>query len=113
MATQSGHVNPTCPRACYGEGKRVAKTLTRCFHNQDSVDVRVGRVFYTYGPCSEFQRTCRLTSVSPPFTDTLELSAKSKVVRRARGVQLYRAGTLRGGPDSVWRRHDMLIPAHP
>ncbi|KAI9448554.1 NAD-P-binding protein [Lactarius indigo] len=45
-----GHVNPIGPRACYDEGKRVAETLTYGFHNQDSVDVRVARIFNTYGP---------------------------------------------------------------
>lgn len=50
-----GHVNPIGPRACYDEGKRVAETLTYGFHNQDSVDVRVARIFNTYGPRSEFR----------------------------------------------------------
>jgi nucleoside-diphosphate-sugar epimerase len=44
-----GHVNPIGPRACYDEGKRVAETLTYGFHNQDGVDVRVARIFNTYG----------------------------------------------------------------
>ena len=48
-----GHVNPIGPRACYDEGKRVAETLTYGFHNQDGVDVRVARIFNTYGPRSE------------------------------------------------------------
>ncbi|KAH9175145.1 UDP-xylose synthase [Lactarius sanguifluus] len=45
-----GHVNPIGPRACYDEGKRVAETLTYGFQNQDGVDVRVARIFNTYGP---------------------------------------------------------------
>ncbi|KAG1828800.1 hypothetical protein EV424DRAFT_1536269 [Suillus variegatus] len=45
-----GHVNPIGPRACYDEGKRVAETLTYGFHHQDGVDVRVARIFNTYGP---------------------------------------------------------------
>jgi UDP-glucuronate decarboxylase len=49
-----GHVNPIGPRACYDEGKRVAETLTYGFKNQDGVDVRVARIFNTYGPRSEF-----------------------------------------------------------
>lgn len=44
-----GHVNPIGIRACYDEGKRVAETLTYGFHNQDGVDVRVARIFNTYG----------------------------------------------------------------
>jgi len=45
-----GHVNPIGPRACYDEGKRVAETLTYGYHHQDGVDVRVARIFNTYGP---------------------------------------------------------------
>jgi len=45
-----GHVNPIGPRACYDEGKRVAETLTYGFQRQDGVDVRVARIFNTYGP---------------------------------------------------------------
>ncbi|KAG9317137.1 hypothetical protein JVU11DRAFT_1329 [Chiua virens] len=45
-----GHVNPIGPRACYDEGKRVAETLTYGFKNQDGVEVRVARIFNTYGP---------------------------------------------------------------
>lgn len=44
-----GHVNPIGPRACYDEGKRVAETLTYGFHRQDNVEVRVARIFNTYG----------------------------------------------------------------
>ncbi|KAH6560417.1 hypothetical protein BASA61_008835 [Batrachochytrium salamandrivorans] len=45
-----GHVNPIGPRACYDEGKRVAETLTYSYANQDKVDVRVVRIFNTFGP---------------------------------------------------------------
>jgi UDP-glucuronate decarboxylase len=45
-----GHVNCIGPRACYDEGKRVAETLTYGFMRQDGVDVRVARIFNTYGP---------------------------------------------------------------
>ena len=44
-----GHVNPIGPRACYDEGKRVAETLAYGFHHQDGVDIRVARIFNTYG----------------------------------------------------------------
>lgn len=49
-----GHVNPIGPRACYDEGKRVAETLTYGYHRQDGVDVRVARIFNTYGTRSDF-----------------------------------------------------------
>jgi len=45
-----GNVNPTGPRACYDEGKRAAETLTFDFHRAGRADVRVARIFNTYGP---------------------------------------------------------------
>jgi UDP-glucuronate decarboxylase len=45
-----GHVNPTGPRACYDEGKRAAETLTFDFLRAKRADVRVARIFNTYGP---------------------------------------------------------------
>jgi UDP-glucuronate decarboxylase len=45
-----GNVNPIGPRACYDEGKRVAETMMYAYHNQSSVDVRVARIFNTFGP---------------------------------------------------------------
>ncbi|KAK2714540.1 hypothetical protein QYM36_008936 [Artemia franciscana] len=45
-----GHVNPIGPRACYDEGKRVAETLSYAYAKQENVDVRVARIFNTYGP---------------------------------------------------------------
>ena len=45
-----GNVNPIGVRSCYDEGKRTAETLTFDYHRQDGVDVRVARIFNTYGP---------------------------------------------------------------
>jgi UDP-glucuronate decarboxylase len=45
-----GYVNPIGPRACYDEGKRVAETLCFDYHRRDGVDIRVVRIFNTYGP---------------------------------------------------------------
>ncbi|KAI8343908.1 hypothetical protein BC941DRAFT_407288 [Chlamydoabsidia padenii] len=48
--TYWGHVNPIGPRACYDEGKRIAETLTYSYMRQNDVDVRVARIFNTFGP---------------------------------------------------------------
>jgi len=48
--TYWGHVNPIGPRACYDEGKRVAETMCYAYHKQDGVEVRVARIFNTFGP---------------------------------------------------------------
>jgi len=48
--TYWGHVNPIGPRACYDEGKRVAETMMYAYQSQAGVDVRVARIFNTFGP---------------------------------------------------------------
>lgn len=45
-----GNVNPIGIRSCYDEGKRVAETLMMDYHRQNGVDVRIIRIFNTYGP---------------------------------------------------------------
>ncbi len=45
-----GNVNPIGPRSCYDEGKRVAETLMSDYHRQNGVDIRIIRIFNTYGP---------------------------------------------------------------
>ncbi|XP_071839562.1 UDP-glucuronic acid decarboxylase 1-like [Apostichopus japonicus] len=45
-----GHVNPIGPRACYDEGKRVAETMCYAYAKQENVEVRVARIFNTFGP---------------------------------------------------------------
>ena len=45
-----GNVNPVGPRSCYDEGKRIAETLMTDYHRQNNVDIRIARIFNTYGP---------------------------------------------------------------
>jgi UDP-glucuronate decarboxylase len=45
-----GNVNPIGIRSCYDEGKRVAETLMMDYHRQNGADVRIVRIFNTYGP---------------------------------------------------------------
>ncbi|MCS5584788.1 MAG: NAD-dependent epimerase/dehydratase family protein, partial [Pseudomonadales bacterium] len=45
-----GCVNPVGPRACYDEGKRAAETLFMDYHRRHAVDIRIVRIFNTYGP---------------------------------------------------------------
>ena len=45
-----GHVNPIGPRACYDESKRVAETFSYAYAQRDGVEVRVARIFNTFGP---------------------------------------------------------------
>lgn len=48
--TYRGHVHTLGPRACYDEGKRVAETLFCDYQRQHNVDIRIVRIFNTYGP---------------------------------------------------------------
>jgi UDP-glucuronate decarboxylase len=45
-----GRVNPIGPRSCYDEGKRCAETLFFDYHRQHDLDIKVARIFNTYGP---------------------------------------------------------------
>jgi UDP-glucuronate decarboxylase len=45
-----GNVNPIGIRSCYDEGKRIAETLMTDYHRQNNVDIRIARIFNTYGP---------------------------------------------------------------
>jgi len=50
VETYRGNVNPIGPRACYDEGKRCAETLCFDHYREAGVDIRVARIFNTYGP---------------------------------------------------------------
>lgn len=45
-----GHVHTLGPRSCYDEGKRFAEMLTMLYHRQFNLDIRIARIFNTYGP---------------------------------------------------------------
>lgn len=48
--TYRGHVDPYGPRACYDESKRYGEALVRAYRDKHDIDVRVARIFNTYGP---------------------------------------------------------------
>lgn len=48
--TYWGHVNPDGVRSCYDEGKRAAETLFFDYHRQHNIDIKIVRIFNTYGP---------------------------------------------------------------
>ena len=50
VETYWGNVNTIGPRACYDEGKRVAETIMFAYKHQENVDVRIARIFNTFGP---------------------------------------------------------------
>jgi UDP-glucuronate decarboxylase len=52
--TYFGNVNCIGPRSCYDEGKRAAEALVMDYHRQHNVDIRIARIFNTYGPRLQF-----------------------------------------------------------
>src|SRR5947199_444784 len=48
--TYWGHVDPVGPRSVYDEGKRFAEAMAMAYHHQHGIDVRIARIFNTYGP---------------------------------------------------------------
>ena len=78
-----GHVNPIGKRSCYDEGKRVAETFFFDYLRQNRVDIKVIRIFNTYGP-------------------------RIETGRRPGGEQLHRTGTQRPGHHRV--RHRLPNP---
>jgi nucleoside-diphosphate-sugar epimerase len=72
-----GNVNPTGPRACYDEGKRAAETLTFDFDRSGRADVRVARIFNTYGrACAPMTAGwSRTSSAKPSPVTTLRFMA--------------------------------------
>lgn len=52
--TYWGNVNPVGPRSCYDEGKRAAETVCMDYSRHHNLDVRIGRIFNTYGPRMAF-----------------------------------------------------------
>lgn len=53
--TYYGNVNPVGPRSCYDEGKRVAETLFTDYYREYGVDIRIIRIFNTYGPMMDIE----------------------------------------------------------
>ena len=74
-----GLVNIMGPRACYDEGKRCAETLFYDYHRQHNLDIRVARIFNTYGP-----------SMHPQG--------------RAGGLELHHPGAEERADHDLWRR---------
>ncbi|GKF08189.1 UDP-glucuronic acid decarboxylase 6, partial [Tanacetum coccineum] len=53
-----GNVNPIGVRTCYDEGKRVAETLIFNYHRQHGIEIRIARIFNTYGPRMNIDDGC-------------------------------------------------------
>jgi nucleoside-diphosphate-sugar epimerase len=88
-----GNVNPIGIRACYDEGKRVAETLTYSYQRQDNVDVRVARIFNTFGP--RMNVSLRDLSVWSSLT-------VYTAIRWSRCLQLHYPGSQRRRHDGLW-----------
>ena len=63
--TYWGHVNTIGPRACYDESKRVAETMMYAYAQRDKIEIRVARIFNTYGPRMHMYDGKRREGVAP------------------------------------------------
>jgi UDP-glucuronate decarboxylase len=76
-----GNVNPIGPRACYDEGKRCAETLFFDYQRQHNLEIKVARIFNTYGPADDPQQRC------PDITKARELLGWKPTISLAEGLR--------------------------
>lgn len=72
--TYRGNVNSTGPRSCYDEGKRAAESLMYDFQRGDGIDIRVARIFNTYGPYMDIDDGRVVTNFIKQALDNEELT---------------------------------------
>ena len=92
-----GNVNPIGPRSCYDEGKRVAETLFMDYHREDRADIRIARIFNTYGPRMA-EADGRV--VSNFIVQALRGQELTHLRRRAADALLLLRGRSGRGPDA-------------
>ena len=77
-----GSVNPIGPRACYDEGKRLAETLFMDYHRMNRVNIRIVRIFNTYGAADAPVRRPRRLELHPPGAGAAKTSRSSATASR-------------------------------
>lgn len=116
-----GNVNPIGPRACYDEGKRAAETLMFDYHRTHGVEIKVARIFNTYGP-RMLENDGRVVSnfivqalrgepitIYGPGTQTRSFCFVDDLVR---GLQLLMESTPSiTGPCNLGNPHEVTIEA--
>ena len=112
-----GNVNPIGIRSCYDEGKRVAETLMMDYHRQNKVDIRIVRIFNTYGPRMLFDdgRVVSNFIVQALNGNPLSIYGDGSQTRSfcyvsdlARGLQLMMAADLTG-PVNLGNPHEITV----
>jgi UDP-glucuronate decarboxylase len=112
-----GNVNPIGIRSCYDEGKRVAETLMMDYHRQNGVDIRIVRIFNTYGPRMLFNdgRVVSNFIVQALNGNPLSIYGDGSQTRSfcyvsdlVRGLQLMMAAELTG-PMNLGNPHEITV----
>ena len=104
-----GNVNPIGPRACYDEGKRCAETLFFDYHREYGVDVKVIRIFNTYGPNMDINDGRAVTNfiVNALNDDDIIIYGDGKQTRSFQYID-----DLVGGIDKMMRKEGFAGPVN-
>lgn len=116
--TYWGNVNPLGPRACYDEGKRCAEALCIEFHRQHNVDIRLGRIFNTYGPRMKVNdgRAVSNFIVQALNSDPISIYGTGQQTRSfcyvddmIKGIHLFVTQDRDIGPVNIGNPHEIMI----
>ena len=117
-STSEVNVNPIGPRACYDEGKRVAETLMVEYKRNHNVDIRIARIFNTYGPkmapddgrvISSFITACLLNNNISVFGDGKQTRSFCYVSDTVDGLIKLMNSQEYKGPINIGNPHEITI----
>jgi len=105
----NGNVNPLGPRACYDEGKRCAETLFMDYHREYGVDIKIIRIFNTYGPQMDINDGRAMTNfiVNALAGKDLEIYGDGSYTRSFQYI-----GDLLNGIDLMMKRNNFTGPVN-
>jgi len=113
-----GNVNPIGIRSCYDEGKRIAETLCMEYHRNHGVDIRIARIFNTYGPrmhpddgrvVSNVIRQCLRNEPITLYGDGTQTRSFCYVDDMVRGLIALMTQTETIGPINLGNPHEITI----
>jgi dTDP-glucose 4,6-dehydratase len=113
-----GHVNPIGPRGVYDEAKRFAEAMTLAYHRFHKVDVRIVRIFNTYGPrmrprdgraVPEFIAAALKNQPIPVFGDGKQTRSLCYVEDEVEGILRLLNSNVTDGPVNIGNPHEVTI----
>lgn len=118
LETYWGNVNPIGIRSCYDEGKRMAETLCMEYHRNHGVDVRIARIFNTYGPnmhpddgrvVSNLIVQCLRNEPLTIYGDGTQTRSFCYVSDMVRGLMALMCQTVTIGPVNLGNPHEITM----